>query len=71
VSADIITYLPLPAKSAVGGGIVVIASGEGAIAVFAPPLDKAGNIVTVQKVIEYVARTLNYNLHSPSSVGLK
>lgn len=64
MSADIITYLPLPAKSAVGGGIVVIA-------VFAPPLDKAGNIVTVQKVVEYVARTLNYNLHSPSSVGLK
>ena len=27
--------------------------------------------VKAQKVIEYVARKLNYNLFSPSSVGLK
>ncbi len=31
----------LPAKSGVGGGIVAIAPGNGAIAVFAPPLDEA------------------------------
>jgi len=61
----------LPAKSGVGGGIVAIAPGKGAIAVFAPPLDEAGNSVKAQKVIEYVAQKLNYNLYSPSSVGLK
>jgi len=61
----------LPAKSGVGGGIVAIAPGKGAIAVFAPPLDAAGNSVKAQEVIEYVARKLNYNLFSPSSVGLK
>jgi glutaminase len=55
----------------VGGGIVAIAPGKGAIAVFAPPLDEAGNSVKAQEVIEYVARKLNYNLFSPSSVGLK
>lgn len=61
----------LPAKSGVGGGIVAIAPGKGAIAVFAPPLDEAGNSVKAQEVIDYVAERLNYNLFSPSSVGLK
>src|ERR1700751_239225 len=61
----------LAAKSGVGGGIVAIAPGKGAIVVFAPPLDEAGNSVKAQEVIEYVAQKLNYNLYSPSSVGLK
>jgi glutaminase len=64
-------HVGLPAKSGVGGGIVAIAPGKGAIAVFAPPLDDAGNSVKAQKVIEFVADKLNYNLYSPSSVGLK
>ena len=61
----------LPAKSGVGGGLVAIAPGKGAIAVFAPPLDEAGNSVKAQEVIRYVAEHLNYNLFSPTSVGLK
>jgi glutaminase len=64
-------HVGLPAKSGVGGGIVAIAPGKGAIAVFAPPLDEAGNSVKAQEVIEYVAQKLNYNLYSPGSVGLK
>ena len=64
-------HVGLPAKSGVGGGIVAIAPGKGAIAVFAPPLDEAGNSVKAQKVIDYVTQRLNYNLYSPSSVGLK
>ena len=64
-------HVGLPAKSGVGGGIVAIAPGKGAIAVFAPPLDEAGNSVKAQEVIDYVAQKLNYNLFSPSSVGLK
>src|SRR5215467_9887073 len=64
-------HVGLPAKSGVGGGIVAIVPGKGAIAVFAPPLDEAGNSVKAQKVIKYVADKLNYNLYSPSSVGLK
>jgi glutaminase len=64
-------HVGLPAKSGVGGGIVAIAPGKGAIAVFAPPLDEAGNSVKAQKVIDYVAEKLSYNLYSPSSVGLK
>ena len=61
----------LPAKSGVGGGIVAIVPGKGAIAVFAPPLDEAGNSVKAQEVIDYVAQKLNYNLYSPLSVGWK
>jgi len=64
-------HVGLPAKSGVGGGIVAVVPGKGAIAVFAPPLDEAGNSVKAQKVIQYVADKLDYNLYSPSSVGLK
>ena len=64
-------HVGLPAKSGVGGGIVAVVPGKGAIAVFAPPLDQAGNSVKAQKVIEYVSNKLDYNLFSPSSVGLK
>src|SRR5215467_10279468 len=64
-------HVGLPAKSGVGGGIVAIAPGKGAIAVFAPPLDEAGNSVKAQKVIQYVTEKLHYNLYSPTSVGLK
>jgi len=64
-------HVGLPAKSGVGGGIVAIVPGKGAIAVFGPRLDDAGNSVKAQKVIEFVADKLDYNLFSPSSVGLK
>lgn len=64
-------HVGLPAKSGVGGGIIAIVPGKGAIAVFAPPLDEAGNSVKAQEVIDYVAQKLSYNLYSPSSVGLK
>jgi glutaminase len=64
-------HVGLPAKSGVGGGIVAVVPGKGAIAVFAPPLDEAGNSVKAQEVIRYVANKLDYNLYSPASVGLK
>jgi len=60
----------LPAKSGVGGGILAVVPGKGAIAVFAPPLDGQGNSVKAQKVITYVSQKLRYNLFSPDSVGL-
>ena len=64
-------HVGLPAKSGVGGGILAVVPGKGAIAVFAPPLDEAGNSVKAQKVISYVAQKLNINLFSPASVGLE
>ncbi|HKD79483.1 MAG TPA: glutaminase A [Candidatus Angelobacter sp.] len=64
-------HVGLPAKSGVGGGIVAVVPGKGAIAVFAPPLDKAGNSVKAQLAIAYVAEKLGINLYSPRSVGVK
>jgi glutaminase len=64
-------HVGLPAKSGVGGGIVAVMPGKGAIAVFSPPLDEAGNSVRAQEVIRYVADKLDLNLYSPASVGLK
>lgn len=64
-------HVGLPAKSGVGGGIVAVVPGKGAIAVFSPRLDEAGNSVKAQRVIEYVARKLDLNVFSPRSVGLK
>jgi glutaminase len=64
-------HVGLPAKSGVGGGLVAVMPGKGAIAVFSPPLDEAGNSVRGQEVIQYVANKLDLNLFSPASVGLK
>jgi len=64
-------HVGLLAKSGVGGGLVAVMPGKGAIAVFSPPLDEAGNSVKGQEVIEYVANRLDLNLFSPASVGLK
>ncbi len=64
-------HVGLPAKSGVGGGIIAVVPGKGAIAVFAPPLDEAGNSVKAQKTIAYVADQLGINLYSPRSVGLR
>jgi glutaminase len=64
-------HVGLPAKSGVGGGIIAVVPGKGAIAVFAPPLDEAGNSVKAQKTIAYVANKLGIDLFSPRSVGLK
>jgi glutaminase len=63
-------HVGLPAKSGVGGGIIAVIPGKGAIAVFAPPLDEAGNSVKAQKAIAHIAQKLNYNLYSPGSVSL-
>jgi len=63
-------HVGLPAKSGVGGGIIAVIPGKGAIAVFAPPLDEAGNSVKAQKAIAHIAQRLNYNLYSPNSVAL-
>ena len=53
----------LPAKSGVGGGILAIVPGKMAIAVFAPPLDEAGNSVKAQKAIACIAQKLGFNIY--------
>jgi glutaminase len=63
-------HVGLPAKSGVGGAVVAVIPGKGAIVGFAPPLDPAGNSVKAQLAIAYIADQLGLNLYSPRSVGL-
>ncbi|MDJ0893063.1 MAG: glutaminase A [Gammaproteobacteria bacterium] len=51
----------IPAKSGVGGGILAVVPGLGAIATFSPLLDQKGNSVRGIKVFEELSA--RYNLH--------
>ncbi len=51
----------LPAKSGVGGGIIAVVPGKYGVAVFSPPLDKAGNSVRAQKAIALIDAKLGSN----------
>ena len=53
----------LPSKSGVGGGIISVVPGRFAIAVFSPPLDKAGNSVRAQAAIKYISDKLAANVY--------
>jgi glutaminase len=53
----------LPSKSGVGGGIISVVPGRFAIAVFSPPLDKAGNSVRAQAAIKYISDKLEANVY--------
>ncbi len=55
----------VPSKSCVGGGIITVIPGKYGIAVFAPPLDKAGNSVKAQMAIGYITSHLNANIYLP------
>jgi len=61
-SGDWLYEIGLPGKSGVGGGIVTIAPGKGALGAFSPPLDPAGNSVRGQKVTKYLSERLALNL---------
>lgn len=52
----------LPAKSGIGGGIVTVSPGKGALGTYSPPLDPAGNSVRGQAVAAHLARSLGLDL---------
>lgn len=52
----------LPAKSGIGGGIVTVSPGKGALATFAPKLDAVGNSVKGQLVARFLSRELGMDL---------
>ena len=61
----------LPAKSGVGGGIVAVVPGKGAIAVFSPRLDDAGNSVKAQKAITDISNALGGNPYAATGAASK
>lgn len=61
-SGDWLYEVGLPGKSGIGGGIVTVSPGKGALATFAPPLDAAGNSVRGQLVTRALSRHLGMDL---------
>jgi glutaminase len=61
-SGDWLYDVGVPGKSGIGGGIVVVAPGKGALGTFAPPLDTFGNSVKGQLAARFLARRLGLSL---------
>jgi glutaminase len=61
-SGDWLYDVGVPGKSGIGGGIVAVAPGKGALGTFAPPLDSAGNSVRGQLAASFLARRLGLSL---------
>jgi glutaminase len=61
-SGDWLLDVGMPGKSGIGGGIVTVSPGKGALATFAPQLDQAGNSVKGQLAAQFLARQLGLDL---------
>ncbi|MDF2741994.1 MAG: glutaminase [Actinomycetia bacterium] len=61
-SGDWLYDVGVPGKSGIGGGIVVVSPGKGALATFAPPLDAYGNSVKGQLAARFLSRRLGLSL---------
>jgi glutaminase len=61
-SGDWLYDIGLPGKSGIGGGIVTVSPGKGALGTFAPPLDSAGNSVKGQFVAKFLSQRLGMDL---------
>lgn len=54
----------LPTKSGVGGAVLSVVPGEGAIACYSPLLDQTGNPIAGLRLLEAMARSLNLSIFS-------
>lgn len=61
-SGEWLLEIGLPARSGVSGGIVAVAPGKGALGVFSPPLDEAGNSVRGKAAAGHLSRMLGLDL---------
>ncbi|TDU83335.1 L-glutaminase [Kribbella voronezhensis] len=61
-SGDWLLDVGVPGKSGIGGGIVAVSPGKGAIGLFAPRLDQAGNSVQGQLAARFLSRRLGLDL---------
>jgi glutaminase len=61
-SGDWLFDVGMPGKSGIGGGLVTVSPGKGALATFSPLLDAAGNSVRGQLAARYLARRLGLDL---------
>ena len=68
-SGDWLYDVGLPGKSGIGGGIVTVSPGKGALGTFSPPLDGAGNSVRGQLAARFLSRRLGLDLFASAPVG--
>jgi glutaminase len=61
-SGDWLYDVGVPGKSGIGGGIIVVSPGKGALATFAPPLDDYGNSVKGQLAARFLSHRLGLTL---------
>ncbi len=61
-SGDWLYEVGVPGKSGIGGGIVTVAPGKGALGTFGPRLDAAGNSVKGQLAATHLAKSLGLSL---------
>ena len=61
-SGDWLYEIGLPGKSGIGGGIVTVSPGKGALGTFAPPLDGAGNSVKGILTARFLSQRLGMHL---------
>jgi glutaminase len=61
-SGDWLYEVGLPGKSGIGGGIVTVSPGKGALGTFAPPLDEAGNSIKGQLVARFLSQRMGLDL---------
>lgn len=61
-SGDWLWDIGLPGKSGIGGGIVAVSPGKGALGAFSPRLDDAGNSVRGQLAAAFLSKALGLDL---------
>jgi glutaminase len=61
-SGDWLLDVGMPAKSGIGGGIVTVSPGKGALGTFSPLLDPVGNSVRGTRAARRLARTLGLDV---------
>ncbi len=67
-SGDWLFDVGMPGKSGIGGGIVTVSPGKGALGTYAPPLDAAGNSVRGGLAARHLARRLGLDVLASEAV---
>lgn len=68
-SGDWLFDVGMPGKSGIGGGIVTVSPGKGALGSFSPLLDETGNSVRGQLAARHLARRLGLDLLASEPLG--
>ena len=68
-SGDWLYAVGLPGKSGIGGGMVTVSPGKGALGTFSPPLDAAGNSVRGKRAAAFLSRSLGLDLFASAPAG--